>query len=220
MMGVYPPRTPLSSPSRRLPIDEATRLAAAGDNAAREYLFKRLRPIVANAVQRFRIDGYDLDDLVQEGLVACFEELPKTPQRKTQKDFDCYFWGVAFRQAWRLWRDSTRRKRIAEHVSLEALADLSGDLSDGGAGDPERLLFAVEVVDLARANTRPADLEIVQCYADGHGTADIVAATGLTEAQVRKSLRRVRDKMRDVVREEYGEEVGAASRGWNKRGTR
>jgi len=60
--------------------DEATRLAVhaqAGDTAAREQLIDRLLPLVTAYARRFRTEGLDHTDLIQEGIVGLLRALER-----------------------------------------------------------------------------------------------------------------------------------------------
>jgi RNA polymerase sigma factor (sigma-70 family) len=60
--------------------DGITRLAVhaqAGDSAAREQLIERLLPLVSAHARRFRTEGLDQTDLVQEGIVGLLRALER-----------------------------------------------------------------------------------------------------------------------------------------------
>ena len=63
-------------------LDGLVRRAQAGDSLAREQLINRLLPLVAATARRYRTEGLDQTDLVQEGLVGLLRALERfDPQR-------------------------------------------------------------------------------------------------------------------------------------------
>lgn len=74
------------SAEREAPFDEeATRLvrrAQSGEGAAREALIDRLLPLVTALARRFRTEGLDQTDLIQEGIVGLLRALERyDPER-------------------------------------------------------------------------------------------------------------------------------------------
>jgi RNA polymerase sigma factor (sigma-70 family) len=58
------------------------RRAQAGDAAAREQLIERLLPLVSSLARRFRAEGLDQTDLIQEGIVGLLRALERyDPER-------------------------------------------------------------------------------------------------------------------------------------------
>jgi len=62
--------------------DALARRAQAGDAAAREELIKRLLPLVQSTARRYRTEGLDQADLLQEGIVGLLRALQRfDPER-------------------------------------------------------------------------------------------------------------------------------------------
>jgi RNA polymerase sigma factor (sigma-70 family) len=57
--------------------DELARRAQAGDDAAREELIQRLLPLVHSTARRYRTEGLEQDDLLQEGIVGLLRALQR-----------------------------------------------------------------------------------------------------------------------------------------------
>jgi RNA polymerase sigma factor (sigma-70 family) len=61
---------------------DLVRRAQAGDTAAREQLIDRLLPLVSSLARRFRAEGLDQTDLIQEGIVGLLRALERyDPER-------------------------------------------------------------------------------------------------------------------------------------------
>ena len=56
---------------------DLVRRAQAGDRAAREQLIERLLPLVSSLARRFRTEGLDQTDLIQEGIVGLLRALDR-----------------------------------------------------------------------------------------------------------------------------------------------
>jgi RNA polymerase sigma factor (sigma-70 family) len=68
--------------SRDAEAPDLVRRAQRGDTAAREELIGRLLPLVSSLARRFRTDGLDQTDLVQEGIVGLLRALERyEPER-------------------------------------------------------------------------------------------------------------------------------------------
>jgi RNA polymerase sigma factor (sigma-70 family) len=62
--------------------DELARRAQAGDDAAREALIRRLLPLVHSTARRYRTEGLEQADLLQEGIVGLLRALQRyDPER-------------------------------------------------------------------------------------------------------------------------------------------
>src|ERR1051325_6158684 len=57
--------------------DELARRAQAGDDAAREELIRRLLPLVHSTARRYRTEGLEQADLLQEGIVGLLRALQR-----------------------------------------------------------------------------------------------------------------------------------------------
>jgi RNA polymerase sigma factor (sigma-70 family) len=58
-------------------LPELVRRAQAGDTAARERLIGRLLPLISSLTRRFRTEGLDQTDLIQEGIVGLLRALER-----------------------------------------------------------------------------------------------------------------------------------------------
>jgi RNA polymerase sigma factor (sigma-70 family) len=61
---------------------DLVRRAQAGDTAAREELIGRLLPLVSSLARRFRTEGLDQTDLIQEGIVGLLRALDRYDPRR------------------------------------------------------------------------------------------------------------------------------------------
>jgi hypothetical protein len=65
---------------------DLVRRAQAGDTSAREELIGRLLPLVSSFARRFRTEGLDQTDLIQEGIVGLLRALRKAARPGQSKE--------------------------------------------------------------------------------------------------------------------------------------
>lgn len=155
------------------------------------------------AAERLLEDPNDADDIVQEAWIRTQEVGARFESRGRMR---AWLMGVVRRMA----RDTlrARRRRTAREQRVarqEARADAE-DVVERSA-QLERLLRAV------RELGEPQRSAMLLRYLDGHSTAEIAAATGVSEAVVRKRLTRARDHLRLTLGIVNPAESGAEQRG-------
>lgn len=155
------------------------------------------------AAERLLEDPNDADDIVQEAWIRTQEVGARFESRGRMR---AWLLGVVRRMA----RDTlrARRRRTAREQRVarqEARADAE-DVVERSA-QLERLLRAV------RELGEPQRSAMLLRYLDGHSTAEIAAATGVSEAVVRKRLTRARDHLRLTLGIVNPAESGAERRG-------
>lgn len=155
------------------------------------------------AAERLLEDPNDADDIVQEAWIRTQESGARFESRGRMR---AWLLGVVRRMA----RDTlrARRRRLAREQRVarqEARADAE-DVVERSA-QLERLLRAV------RELGEPQRSAMLLRYLDGHTTAEIAAATGVSEAVVRKRLTRAREHLRLTLGITAPAEPGAKGRG-------
>jgi RNA polymerase sigma factor (sigma-70 family) len=208
--------------------DESTtlvRLAQAGDATAREQLINRLLPLVTALARRFRTEGLDQTDLVQEGVVGLLRALERyQPDRGVPFAAFATWW---IRQALQEARGDFMRPFRMPPKALRQLSQLKSEhqriyqaeqRSAGVAELAERTSIALEQAEaLVAADARVRSLDEDVRGEDGEvGTLgdlledplsaeayeDVVDAVAGT--QLRALLSRLTDREREVVRARFG----------------
>ena len=170
------------------PESEAELIAAciAGDEAAERILFRREYPRVHATVYRLLGNMRDVDDLVQEALIAAFRALSTY---RGEAKLSTWIDRIAVRVVFHHIRS---RKKT---VSLESVAEpaTTGDIEDQThARDGLRRLYAV------LAELSPDARAAYALYAiDGRSIAEVAAITGTTTVAAKVRIWRAR---REVTR--------------------
>jgi RNA polymerase sigma factor (sigma-70 family) len=205
--------------------DALARLALAGDAAAQEELIRRLLPLVQSIARRYRTEGLDQADLLQEGIVGLLRALQRFDPGR----------GVPF-AAWARWwitqslqdarSDFIRPVRLPPKA-LRQLSQLKSEHQRIYQGErrsariPElaaRMNIDVDQAEaLAAADAHPRSLDEPAEGLDGElGTLgdlleDPLSAAdyegvidAVTGEQLRALLSRLTERERDVVRARFG----------------
>ena len=205
-------------------LEGLVRRAQAGDTHARERLIARLLPLVAAAARRYRTEGLDHTDLLQEGLVGLLRALERfDPER-----------GVPF-QAFALWwireglqsarSDFVRPFRLppkalrqlsqlkSEHQRIYQAEQRSATLAE--LADRTKIgIDQATALAAADAHVRSLD-EPVETGADVGSLGDLLADPVSAEAyeevidavageQLRALLSRLTEREREIVSSRFG----------------
>jgi RNA polymerase sigma factor (sigma-70 family) len=214
---------------RAAPLDdEATALAVraqAGDAAARERLIARLLPLVTALSHRFRAEGLDRTDLIQEGVVGLLRALERYDASR-EVPFAAYAtWWI--RQALQEARSDFIRPFRLPPKALRQLSQLKSEhqriyQSERRSATVAELadrtnieLDQAEALALADARVRSLDEAIDGGEGEVGSLGDLLedplAATAYEDvidavagAQLRALLSRLTDREREVVRARFG----------------
>lgn len=201
------------------------RRAQAGDAAAREQLIDRLLPLVASVARRYRTEGLDQTDLIQEGVVGLLRALERyDPDRDVP--FGAYAtWWV--RQAAQDARSDFIRPFRLPPKALRQLSQLKSEhqriyqaerrsaglseLAERTSIDPAQAEALAAADARVRSLDEPVDVGDEQLGSLGDLLQDPISADAYEEVidslageQLRALLARLTEREREVVRARFG----------------
>jgi RNA polymerase sigma factor (sigma-70 family) len=204
---------------------DLVRRAQAGDTRAREQLIGRLLPLVSSLARRFRTEGLDQTDLIQEGIVGLLRALERyDPGRGVPFAAYATWW---IRQSLQDARSDFIRPFRLPPKALRQLSQLKSEhqriyQAEGRSADIAELAERTKVeLDQARA-LAAADARVRSLDEPVDGGEGEIGALGdllddplsadayeqVVEAvageQLRALLSRLTDRERDVVRARFG----------------
>ena len=186
------------------PSDEQLAVSAAkGDDAALTVLTVRYMPVVAGRALGYFSDGYDSDDLIQEGMIGLFQAV-----RDYQPDKNTLFSTFAnlcvVRQLCKAIEVSGRKK----HKPLNAYVSLSGDDSplleafDFSQQIPETIVIDRENTEQMRNKIREClrefENEVLYLHLEGKTYTQIAVLMEKTPKSIDNALQRIRGKIKEL----------------------
>lgn len=149
--------------------------------------------------RRLLNDPNDAEDVVQEAWLKTREVVDTFPSRGRLR---AWLTGLVHRMA----RDTMRARRRRERREEVVAASARQDAEDG----VERLAALESLLHTVRMLDEPLRAVVLLRYLDGHTTAEIAVALGISEDLVRKRLSRGRAALRRAlgVPDEAGEGTG------------
>jgi RNA polymerase sigma factor (sigma-70 family) len=205
--------------------DALARRAQAGDEAAREELIRRLLPLVHTTARRYRTEGLEQADLLQEGIVGLLRALQRfDPERGVPFAAFATWW---IRQSLQEARGDFMRPLRLPPKALRQLSQLKsehqriyeGERRSAKVGElAERTnieLGQAEALMVADARERSLDEPIASMDAElgtlGDLLEDPVSAAAYEDVvdavagkQLRALLSRLTEREREVVRARFG----------------
>jgi RNA polymerase sigma factor (sigma-70 family) len=210
--------------------DELARRAQAGDDAAREELIQRLLPLVHSSARRYRTEGLEQADLLQEGIVGLLRALQRyDPARGVPFAAFATWW---IRQSLQEARSDFMRPMRLPPKALRQLSQLKsehqriyqGERRSAKIGElADRTKIELEQAEaLLTADARPRSLDDPIENTDGElGTMGDLLEDPLSAAayedvvdavageQLRALLSRLTEREREVVQARFGFDVPA-----------
>jgi RNA polymerase sigma factor (sigma-70 family) len=204
---------------------ELIRRAQAGDTVARERLIERLLPLVSSLARRFRTEGLDQTDLIQEGIVGLLRALERyDPDRGVPFAAYATWWirqGLqdarsdfirpfrlppkALRQLSQLKSEHQRiyqaERRSAGIVELAERTDLELDQAKALAAADARVRSLDEPVEGGEGEVGLLG-DLLEDPLSAEGYEHVVEA--VAGEQLRALLSRLTDREREVVRARFG----------------
>lgn len=181
-------------------------LAALAENnfEAEGVLLSRYLRLIRYYAGRYAING-DVDDLVQEGLIALLAAMPQYDPAK-----GCHFSSFAQVCITNRMRSFVRRELLNPAPAEELITDLEAQGKFVDPDTPESILLEKESFREARmqvmALLSDREWEILQCMLDGATYAEAAVKLGLTVKAVDNAMQRIRKKMRTVRSAEHSGE--------------
>lgn len=195
-------------------LNELALNAQNGDTVATERLLREIRPLCHNLANRYYVDSYSYDDLIQEQLVVIWEAIEDYDS--TRGDFLNLAYTTAERRILLLLKRSANNKEYAHSSAISADAELKHDEDDGATisailadDDNSRNDIANEERETLKATLeqilpRLTDIERISMLMTVNGyDYETVAQTATTKLghdcdrkQVDNALQRARGKIR------------------------
>lgn len=155
--------------------DKAVGLLFACEPALRRWLSRRAA-------------GFDLDDLVQESLVAAWLAWPSF---KGNSSLSTWLHGIAKRRLWNYYRSGKAKPPLLELDDIRAV-----ELADGPCGDGDTRLVDRLCLDCLIERLRPEDRALFEeFYRRRRGLAEIAKALGMPEGTVKYRLFALRARL-------------------------
>jgi len=172
-----------------------------GEENALAVLVSRYMRVVHAKAKSYSIQGYETDDIVQEGLIGFLQAV-----EKYDADFDCSFYTYAstcidnrIRKAMQ-YANTNKFKCIDRSISIDDLP-VEEKLNDSSA-TPEEIVIAKEKWNAVKigVDTLLSDLErdVLFLYLDGDDYKQISLQLGISPKAVDNALQRVRRKLKNV----------------------
>jgi RNA polymerase sigma factor (sigma-70 family) len=201
------------------------RLAQGGDPAAREELIRRLLPLVTSLARRYRTEGLDQTDLIQEGIVGLLRALERyDPERRVPFAAFASWWiryalqearsdfirpfrlpPKALRQLSQLKSEHQRiyqaERRSAAVAELAARTNIDVDQANALVVADARVRSLDEPVGGGEGEVGSLG-DLLEDPLSAEAYEEVVDA--VTGEQLRALLSRLTDRERDVVRSRFG----------------
>jgi DNA-directed RNA polymerase specialized sigma24 family protein len=184
--------------------DDLSAFLETGDEAALNRYCIRLRPDLADLVRRYRVEGYDLEDLVQEAFVAFI------PWIREMRECGWSEQGTA-RETIERHVSSLKRRVKRKQAKLVQMHDGWADwdegisvLEDDVGARAGSSLGALELLIACQQECRnDRDRELLNLLIGGFGYWGITRELGLSYKRAAKQVLRLRQHLRPAILEEF-----------------
>jgi|GEM_PF-258108 len=161
---------------------------AASKNAELEMIFDDYGNSILRLAFAYLHNMEDAEEVLQDTLIRYMNKAPE-------------FRSEAHRKAWLLTVAANLSKNRIGYNKLRETTELNEELADSlAAGGRDDLSFVWEAVKALPEKYR---LPIHLFYQEGYQTAQIAEILGEKESTIRSHLKRGRDKLKEILKEEY-----------------
>lgn len=176
--------------------EELVELCKSYDDVALQTLIKRMESVISGCVSSFSDSRFESEDLMQEGLVACFRAVLSFDGEKGAS-FKTYV-SVCVKNAL---KNFVRKKN---NVFLSADKDFVpfGDETVGSTTTEDEYISSENYKDLRESLKRvlsPAEYTVFSLFVDGMSYSEIAEKTGQSFKSVDSALQRVRKKLKSIM---------------------
>lgn len=183
----------------RLSDEEVVEVAKSGNETAMNHLMARYRNLVYKTARNYYVNGGELDDLVQEGMIGLYKAVQGFNQ-KADNSFSVFAATCIRRQIITAVKASTRKK----HLPLNSYVSLSekdaGESPLAPEGDePLSVVLDKEYrhnisVKINRVLSK-LELRVLFCYLDGMSYTEIADIIGKDPKAIDNALYRIKKKL-------------------------
>jgi RNA polymerase sigma factor (sigma-70 family) len=173
--------------------------AKGGEESAWHDLAALYRPLLLSWLRRQSVPTHELDDLIQEILLAMVKHLPTFEHSGKPGAFRSWLRTVASNRVCDFWRNQSRRTQAAGGEALAALQQLEDPSSDlNRQWDNEHDLHVLRcVVAVVEQEFEPASAQAFRRLTlDGASGAAVASELGLSVAAVYQAKSRVLQRIR------------------------
>ena len=159
-----------------------------------QFLISRYMPYIIKGAGRYNVSGLDIEDFIQEGVLAIFSAVKSFNDDKASfKTFVCFCIDRAMSSA------LARASGAAKHIPDSLISPID-DIELADINSPENIIIEKENYD-ALANSIKKELSdfeyLILCeFLSGKSYADIAETLHVTAKSVDNALRRIRTKIK------------------------
>jgi len=170
----------------------------AGEYELFHTLVCRYKPFIKFTANKLSFKAYDIEDLIQEGTIALFSAV------KSYNDEKGNFSSFAARCIRNSMIDILR-KASAKHNIPESLFSSIEDVELEDNNTPEKIFFDNEnyrlLTDTIKIELSNTEYNVLTAYLSGLSYSDIADTLNLSVKSVDNSLKRVRNKLKNINRQ-------------------
>ncbi len=168
-----------------------------------ERLLERCKPIISILVNKYFIENYSRDDLIQEARKVLVIAAKKYDYRRGVR-FPTYFYMQLSNHFKHLLRkqEAQKRKANSKTSSLDNLAEKAGVHVKGTASimsHPEDAMLAKETFADYLVELSPFEKDVFLLFLNGQSPEKIAEKSDLKTKQVQTAIYRCRTKLRDAL---------------------
>jgi RNA polymerase sigma-70 factor (ECF subfamily) len=152
--------------------------------------WRQVSPAVEGFLYCLLRDYTAVDDVAQEVAVTAFGQIASYDE---QRDFTAWILGIARNKAHEHMRRTSTRRRIVTLAASETLAQVAAELQPEAGVREEALRACLD--ELPARSGRLVRLH----YGEGHALAAVAAEVGVTMANIKVMLHRIRRALRECI---------------------
>ena len=183
--------------------------AQSQDKRATEYIIMRYKNIVYKIASKFFMQGFDRDDIVQEGMIGLYNAILDFKDGKTSFKSFCTL--CISRRIISLLKSSERRKNIPLNTALSLDSSINDDsgmqfiqmLEDNKTKNPEAIIIGRENLLHYEKETKkllsPFELEVWSYHMSGMSYKDIAVTLSKNTKSIDNAIQRIRKKLSQMI---------------------
>ena len=175
-----------------------------GDTGAVGFLMEKYKPLVRKLCYRRYLEGGDMDDLIQEGMIGLYEAIRGYDGANDRGASFFTFASLCINRQLTNAIEAARRMKMRilnESVSLSD-ESLAGILSEGEETSPETLVLEEEgrreILSRVAQTLSTTEQVVLRYYLKGYTTKEIARLTDRSPKSVDNAVQRIRRKLRQL----------------------
>ncbi|MCL2372780.1 MAG: sigma-70 family RNA polymerase sigma factor [Defluviitaleaceae bacterium] len=182
--------------------------ARSGNTAALNALMQSFKPLVKAKAKEYYLQGGDLEDLIQEGMIGLYKAVQDYAPAKGS--FSAFAGLCVMRQIQTAIKAAARQKHMPLNTSLsldespqEGNETLANKLTDYKNNDPETLLLSLEtyatINNFINQNLTELERQVLTLHMNKKSHKQIAEQLGKTTRSVDNTLQRIRKKLKTIM---------------------